>query len=338
MKRNLLVTGGLGFIGHNFIKINNLSKKYNIINIDTITSNFFLNNALELNNIKNYFFYNYDINNKKKISEIFKNHNIDDIIHFAAESHVDNSIYKPNIFMKTNILGTSNLLENALYYWDKNNQISKNTFLYISTDEVFGSLNLNSKKKFKSNSPIKPNSPYSASKAAGELIVRSFNKTYGLRTIITNTSNNFGPGQHIEKLIPKTIFSLIENKKIPIYGNGENKRDWIFVQDNVETIYKILIKAKANSRFLIGGNKCINNNQLIEIIINTFNKLYKKNYSFKNTVEYVTDRKGHDLKYDVDNSSLNKLKLNISNKYFEKNILKTIKWYKENYEKIKKLM
>ena len=183
--------------------------------------------------------------------------------------------------MKTNILGTSNLLENALYYWDKNNQISKNTFLYISTDEVFGSLNLNSKKKFKSDSPIKPNSPYSASKAAGELIVRSFNKTYGLRTIITNTSNNFGPGQHIEKLIPKTIFSLIENKKIPIYGNGENKRDWIFVQDNVETIYKILIKAKANSRFLIGGNKCINNNQLIEIIINTFNKLYKKNYSLK---------------------------------------------------------
>mgnify|MGYP001287462747 CR=1 FL=1 len=338
MRRNLLITGGLGFIGHNFIKLNNLSNNYNIINVDNITSNFFLNNALELNNIKNYYFYNLDINNKKKISEIFNNHHINDIIHFAAESHVDNSINKPNIFTKTNVLGTSNLLENALYYWSKKDEIKKNTFLYISTDEVFGSLDLNSKNKFKSNSPIKPNSPYSASKAAGELMVRSFYKTYGLRTIITNTSNNFGPGQHIEKLIPKAIFALIENKKIPIYGSGKNMRDWIFVKDNVETIYKILQLAKGNTRFLIGGNKCINNNKLIKIIIDNYNLLYKKKYKFENVVEYVTDRKGHDQKYDVDNSSLKKLNLNISNKYFNKNILQTIKWYTKNYEQIKKLM
>lgn len=338
MKKNLLITGGLGFIGHNFIKLKNLSKNYNIINIDSITSNFFLNNALELKNIKNYYFYNLDINNNKKLSEIFQNHQINDIVHFAAESHVDNSINRPNIFTKTNILGTSNLLENALHYWSKKNEISNNKFLYISTDEVFGSLDLKSNKKFKLNSDIKPNSPYSASKAAGELIVRSFNKTYGLQTIITNTSNNFGPGQHTEKLIPKTIFSLIENKKIPIYGSGKNMRDWIFVEDNVKTIYKIIKMANTNTRFLIGGNNCIDNNKLIKIIINCYNILYKKDFKFEDKVEYVTDRKGHDLKYDVDNSSLNKLNIKITNKYFKKNILQTIKWYKKNYEQIKKLM
>lgn len=336
--KNILITGGLGFIGSNFIKYLRKKTNANIINIDKVTHNFFLINSFKLNRLKNYFFYNLDITNKKKIKEIFEFHKIDLVFNFAAESHVDNSILKPERFIKTNILGTSILLELSYSFWKLYDNLDKNIFVQISTDEVYGSISVKSKRKFRENDKFYPNSPYSASKASADLIVRSFNKTYGLNTITTNSSNNFGPGQMTEKLIPKAIFNLLNNQKIPIYGKGNNIRDWIFVEDNVQAIFLLYKFGKFGSSYNIGGNNCLSNNELITCIIKSFNNDFKKKYKFSEVTEYVEDRLGHDFKYDVDTSNIEDLGIFIKKDLFIRNLSFTINWYVKNKNEIKKFM
>ena len=338
MHKNILITGGLGFIGSNFINYLSTKTKANIINIDKITHNFFIINSYNLNKLKNYFFYNFDISNKKKLKDLFRYHNIDLVFNFAAESHVDNSILNPEKFCNTNILGTLNLLQTSYLFWKKNKMLDNGLFFQISTDEVFGSIPHNSKKKFLETDKFFPNSPYSASKASAELLIRSFNKTFGLNTIITNSSNNFGPGQLPEKLIPKAIYNLISGKKIPIYGKGLNMRDWIYVKDNAMSIFEIYKKGSHGNSYNIGGNNCISNNSLIKKLILAFNKKFKTNINFNDATEYVEDRLGHDIKYDVNLKKINKLGIKINTRNFDRNLLSTIDWYLENINEIKKFM
>jgi len=338
MHKNILITGGLGFIGSNFIELLRSKTKANIINVDKLTHKFFLINAKKLNKIKDYHYYNIDINNKNQLDKIYSIHKIDLVFNFAAESHVDNSILNPLKFVKSNITGTVNLLEISYKHWKKNTELDNNLFIQISTDEVYGSIPLKSKRKFKETDKLNPNSPYSSTKAAAELIVKSFNQTYGLRTIITNSSNNYGPGQHPEKLIPKSITNLINNKNITLYGNGKNIRDWIYVKDNAYAIYMIYRKGLSNNNYLIGGNNCMSNNEIADIIINKYNKIFNKIKKKQEVKEYITDRLGHDLKYDLSTFKIEKLGIIIDKKNFNSNITTTIKWYNENKKAIKKYM
>jgi len=245
------------------------------------------------------------------------------IVHFAAESHVDNSIDNSDPFIHTNISGTHNLLKCAVKYG------KLNKFIHISTDEVFGSLN-QKELPFTVDSPYRPNSPYASSKAASDLIVRSFNKTYGLPTIITNCSNNFGPNQHKEKMIPKCISSFKSRKPISLYGNGSNIRDWIFVKDHVAALIEILFDGKSGKQYLIGGNNEISNFDLIHILAEEYKEITKADLNFR-WFEFVEDRKGHDLRYAIDNSDFlfNFPNWTISN--FRQSIKKTIVYYNEKY-------
>tara|TARA_A100001015_G_C14920354_1_gene684065 strand:- start:271 stop:1221 length:951 start_codon:yes stop_codon:yes gene_type:complete len=312
--KKILLTGGYGFIGKHLLK--KLLKKYYVINIDNLTY------ASKFENIKNknYKFFKVDINNRNKISEIIKKNNPDIIVNCAAETHVDNSILDPKKFIKTNINGTINLLE-ALRSLKKNNS----KFIQISTDEVFGSLNLKDK-KFDNNSKINPKSPYSSSKASADLFVQAYSNTYGINYSITHSSNNFGPGQNKEKFIPTIIKSCISKKPIPIYGNGKNIRDWIYVEDNVDAIIKVIDNGKKNSKYLIGSNNEISNNQIAKIICKSFNRISKNNFNYSSLISYVEDRKGHDFRYGVNNSSI--MDLGWRSKFsFLKGIDNTIKYY-----------
>lgn len=312
--KKLILTGGYGFIGKHLLK--KLLKKYYVINIDKLT----YASSYEKIKEKNYKFYKVDICNKKEVKNIFKINNPDIIINCAAETHVDNSILNPKKFLKTNINGTINLLE-ALRSLKKDEA----KFIQISTDEVFGSLKLKDK-KFDINSKINPKSPYSASKASADLFVQAYSNTYGINYSITHSSNNFGPGQNTEKFIPTIIKSCIEKKSIPVYGNGNNIRDWLYVEDNVNAIIKVLENGEKNSKYLIGSNNEISNNEIVKVVCRSFKKILKTNFNFSSLISYVKDRKGHDFRYGVNNSSIKKI--GWKNKYsFLKGIDTTIKFY-----------
>ena len=321
--RNILITGGAGFIGSHLVKY--FVKKYtnyNVINIDKLTyaSNVdFLN---EISSFKNYKFVQADICNLKKIELIFEKYNISDVIHLAAESHVDNSIENSLEFAKNNILGTINLLELSRKNWvNKRN----NLFYHISTDEVFGSLNENG--IFNENSKYDPHSPYSASKASADHFVRAFYDTHKLPVIISNCSNNYGPNQHNEKLIPTVINSLIKRSKIPVYGNGLNIRDWLYVEDHVEAIDMIFHNGIVGETYCIGGENEIKNIDLIKLIIKEFDNIKQNKNSSVDFISFVSDRLGHDYRYGVDISKIkNELgwepKTNIS-----QGLKNTLNWY-----------
>jgi len=310
----ILVTGGCGFIGSNFIlKMLEKYPAYKIINLDKMTyaSNF--KNLKDAKKNRNYSFIKGDICNKKTANNACKKADL--IVHFAAESHVDKSIENGRHFIETNILGTFNLLESSL----KNNA----RFHHVSTDEVFGSLSLESKEKFSEKSPYCPSSVYSASKASSDHLVKAFFKTYGLNATISNCSNNYGPRQHAEKFIPKAITSIILGKKIPIYGDGKNIRDWLHVSDHVEALDLIIHKGKPGESYCIGGGCEKSNIEIAEMII-------EKMGHEKNLVEFVNDRKGHDLRYSIDYSKIKKeLGWNPKIK-FNEGITETINWYKKN--------
>ena len=323
--KNILITGGAGFIGSHIIKrfVHNYPD-YNIYNVDNLTYAGSLNNVKEIENKKNYFFFKIDINNHKKILKLFKEKNISDVIHLAAESHVDRSIESSFEFAKTNVLGTLSLLEACKKSW---NLSSKNNFFYhISTDEVYGSLGLEG--SFNEKTKYDPNSPYSASKASSDHFVRAYNKTYGLPILISNCSNNYGPFQHNEKLIPNIINSLLKGRKIPIYGDGKNIRDWLFVDDHCDAIELIFTKGKNGETYNIGGGYEISNIDLAQLIIKIFDEIkLKPSGSSKNLIEFVNDRPGHDFRYSIDFSKIKnslgwKPKTN-----FEEGILKTINYY-----------
>ena len=321
--RNILITGGAGFIGSHLVKY--FVKKYtnyNIINIDKLTyaSNVdFLN---EISNFKNYKFIQADICDLEKIETIFKKYNISDIIHLAAESHVDNSIENALEFAKTNILGTINLLELSRKNWvNKKN----NLFYHISTDEVFGTLEEFG--IFNENTKYDPHSPYSASKASADHFVRAFYDTHKLPIIISNCSNNYGPNQHNEKLIPTVINSLINKSKIPVYGNGLNIRDWLYVEDHVEAIDLIFHKGIVGETYCIGGENEIKNIDLIKLIIKEFDHIKQNKNSSIDLIDYVDDRLGHDYRYAIDISKINNELGWHPKTNMDKGLKNTLNWY-----------
>lgn len=316
-----IVTGGLGFIGKNFIKTYSKFKNKFIINIDTGTYASKDYRKIKFENIR----YLFDINDKKKLKKIFQKYKPEAIINFAAETHVDRSIKSSKIFFKTNVLGTLSLLEASRDYINKNN-IKKFKFIHISTDEVFGSLK-KKEKSFTEKTKYNPLNPYAASKASSDHLVRSFVNTYNFPAIITNCSNNFGPFQNKEKFIPMIISKAIKKQNIPIYGNGKQIRDWIFVDDHCEAIIKILNHGKLGESYNIGATNEVENIELAKKILNLIQKKLKSKFNFSSLLTYVNDRLGHDYRYSINSTKIQnelnwKIKIN-----FQKRLEQTIDWY-----------
>ena len=333
----ILVTGGAGFIGSNFV-LNWLStQNEGLINLDSLSYAADLNNLESISENKEYFFIKGSIGDQNLIEKILEKYNPRAVINFAAETHVDRSIEDPEIFIKTNILGTFHLLNASLKFWKKislDNQ-KKFKFLHISTDEVFGSLSLEDEKS-NELSPYKPNSPYSASKAASDHLVRAWGETYKLPVITTNCTNNYGPHQFPEKLIPLLIHNCLNNKKLPIYGKGENVRDWLYVEDHCEAIKEVLVKGSIGETYNIGGNNEKTNIEIVKTVCSTLDEIKprKNNSSYKKLITFVEDRPGHDFRYSLDISKIKKELDWQPQETFESGIRKTILWYLENMNDI----
>ena len=328
MSKNILITGGAGFIGSHVVRF--FVKKYpyyNIYNLDFLTYAGNLNNLRDIQNKSNYFFIKEDICNYKKIKKTFISKKITDVIHLAAESHVDRSIKDPFLFAKTNVIGTLSLLQSAKETWKDN--YNDKVFYHISTDEVYGSLFDDG--FFTEETKYNPHSPYSASKASSDHFVRAFHDTYGLYTVISNCSNNYGPYQFPEKLIPLFINNIINNLPLPVYGKGENIRDWLYVEDHANAIDKIFHNSKPGKTYNVGGFNEWKNIDLIKIIISVTDRfLGRKEGSSESLITYVDDRLGHDLRYAIDATKIsNELNWKPSLQ-FEEGIEKTVKWYLEN--------
>lgn len=313
----ILVTGAAGFIGSNFVEyITKKHPEYNIIVLDKLTY------AGNMENLKKVYakikFEKGDICNFDLVSSIFDKYHIDGVIHFAAESHVDNSIKAPFIFTQTNVIGTYTLLEVAKQKWGEK---SKNKFVHISTDEVYGTLG--EEGFFTETSPIKPNSPYSASKASSDLIALAYAETYKMNITVTNCSNNYGPYQHNEKLIPHMIKLAMNDEKLPVYGNGRNVRDWLYVEDHCEAIDLVYSNGRAKERYNIGGHNERRNIDIVKLIL-------KKLGKSESLISYVEDRKGHDYRYAIDPTKITNELGWMPKTKFEDGIIKTIDWYIEN--------
>lgn len=329
--KTVLVTGGAGFIGSNFVRLM-LTKHpdYKIINVDALTYAGNLENLKDVADHKNYIFIKADIRDREKIETIFNKYVIDFVVNFAAESHVDRSIEEPDVFLTTNIIGTQVLLDVAKKHW-KVNPDDKYCreykpgvkFLQISTDEVYGALGKTG--KFLETMPLKPNSPYSASKASADLIVRAYYQTYGMPINITRCSNNYGPYQFPEKLIPLMINNCLKERDLPVYGDGMQVRDWLHVNDHCTAIDTVLHKGKDGEVYNIGGNNEKTNIEIVKLIVKTLGKSEK-------LIKHVKDRPGHDRRYAIDNTKITN-QLGWKPKYtFEEGIKETIQWYLDNRE------
>lgn len=334
----IMVTGGAGFIGSHLVRLLvNKYPNYLIINFDKLTYAGNLENLKDIEDKSNYKFERGDIRDRVDILEVFERYKVTDIIHLAAESHVDRSIMNPHLFLETNVYGTVNLLDVAKFHWQ--DDYSKHRFHHVSTDEVYGALDMNPEHKFTENTPYNPHSPYSASKASSDHFVKAYHDTYGMNVTISNCSNNYGPNQFPEKLIPLVINKLKNGEEIPVYGNGENVRDWLYVEDHAKAIDLIFHKGKSGETYNIGGKHEMSNIDIVKMIIDIF-----YNYDFKYNswrllginygafIKYVTDRPGHDLRYAIDCSKLeNELGWH-PEETFKSGILKTVKWYCDNKE------
>ncbi|MCI9286557.1 MAG: dTDP-glucose 4,6-dehydratase [Clostridia bacterium] len=322
MSKNILVTGAAGFIGANFAEFFvNKHPEYNVVVLDKLTY------AGNMDNLKKVMdkitFVQGDICDYQFVKELFEKYAIDGVIHFAAESHVDNSIKNPFIFTQTNVIGTHTLLEVAKQVWGEG---SKNKFVHISTDEVYGTLG--EEGYFTETTPINPNSPYSASKASSDLIARAYFETFKMNVTITNCSNNYGPYQHNEKLIPHMIKLAMNNEKLPVYGNGKNIRDWLYVEDHCEAIDLVFHNGRAGERYNIGGHNEKRNIEIVKLILKHLNKS-------EDLIEFVEDRKGHDYRYAIDPTKIKNELGWLPKTKFEDGIVKTIDWYLANPDWLK---
>ena len=329
--KNILITGGAGFIGSHVVRLF-VTKypDYHIINLDKLTYAGNLANLKDIENYPNYTFVKADICDYDTICELFTRYDIDGVIHLAAESHVDRSIKDPFTFARTNVMGTLTLLQAAKMHW--NGQWDGKRFYHISTDEVYGALDFDGT-FFTETTKYDPHSPYSASKASSDHFVRAFHDTYGMPTIVTNCSNNYGPYQFPEKLIPLFINNIRHGKPLPVYGKGENVRDWLYVVDHARAIDVIFHNGKIADTYNIGGFNEWKNIDLIKVIIKTVDKLLgNPEGTSERLITYVTDRAGHDLRYAIDSSKLkNELGWEPSLQ-FEEGIEKTVRWYLDNQE------
>lgn len=324
MKKAILVTGGAGFIGSNFVPY--FVEKYPdycVINLDRLTYAGDLTNLNEVEGKKNYKFLKGDICDRPLIEKVFSEHNIEGVIHFAAESHVDNSISGPGEFIRTNVNGTFTLLDVARLHWKGN----LNRFHHISTDEVYGSLGETG--LFTESTPYAPNSPYSASKASSDLIVRSYHHTYGMNVVTTNCSNNYGPKQHNEKLIPTIIRKALAGEKIPVYGDGKNIRDWLYVEDHCTGIDLAFHKGKSGETYNIGGRNERVNIDIVKHICSILDERKPKSdkTSYATQISFVTDRPGHDRRYAIDATKIENELGWKAKETFETGIVKTVDWY-----------
>lgn len=339
--KTYLVTGGAGFIGSNYIHymFDKYGDSIRIINVDKLTYAGNLENLQDIESRDNYTFVKADICDKEAIAQIFAENDIDRVVHFAAESHVDRSIKNPEVFVQTNVLGTAVMLNSAKAAWENEDGSFKEDkrFLHVSTDEVYGSLPDDPDAYFYETTPIDPHSPYSSSKASSDLLVKAYVDTYHFPAVITNCSNNYGPYQFPEKLIPLIINNALSGKQLPVYGDGKNVRDWLYVMDHAKGIDMATEQGRIGERYNIGGHNEKQNIEIIEIIIETLQELLpesdprRANVS-KDLITYVTDRKGHDRRYAI---APDKIKAEIGwypETMFKDGIRLTIKWYLENEE------
>ena len=333
-KRNIVITGGAGFIGSHVVRLFvNKYPEYNIINLDKLTYAGNLANLKDVESKPNYKFVKMDICDFEAFYDLMQREKIDGIIHLAAESHVDRSIKDPFTFAKTNVMGTLSLLQAAKLYWESlPEKFEGKRFYHISTDEVYGSLEFNDE-LFTEQTPYNPHSPYSAAKASSDHFVRAYHDTYGMPTIVTNCSNNYGPYQFPEKLIPLFINNIRHRKPLPVYGKGENVRDWLYVEDHARAIDLIFHEGKVAETYNIGGFNEWKNIDLIKVMIRTVDRILgnPEGHSL-DLITYVTDRLGHDARYAIDSTKLQKELGWEPSLQFEEGIEKTVRWYLDNEE------
>ena len=331
MKRNILITGGAGFIGSHVVRLFvNKYPEYRIINLDKLTYAGNLANLRDIEHAPNYTFVRADICDLETIREVFRRYEIDGVIHLAAESHVDRSIKDPFTFARTNVMGTLTLLQAAKEYW--NEAWEGKRFYHISTDEVYGTLEFDGS-LFTEETRYNPHSPYSAAKASSDHFVRAYHDTYGMPTIVTNCSNNYGPYQFPEKLIPLFINNIRHSRPLPVYGTGENVRDWLYVEDHARAIDLIFHRGKIAETYNIGGFNEWKNIDLIRVIVKTVDRLLgNPEGTSDKLITFVTDRAGHDLRYAIDASKLKRELGWEPSLQFEEGIEKTVRWYLENQE------
>jgi len=328
--KKILVTGGLGFIGSSVIKMILSNSQYQVINIDKKSYASMPEALIDIQSHPNYSFHEVNICNFKKTQEIISKYFPDIILHLAAESHVDNSIHSPKVFIESNIIGTFNLLQSVNELWTAEDKLKKK-FIHVSTDEVYGSLK-KTDSPFSETTKYSPNSPYSASKASSDMLVRAWFKTFDIPAIITNCSNNYGPWQFPEKLIPVVIHKALNHENIPIYGNGLNIRDWLFVEDHASALIKVLEKGVPGEKYNIGGNNEVTNLDLVQKICTLLDTISpsKKISQYSNLITFVDDRPGHDLRYAIDATKIYD-ELGFSPRVqIDEGLMKTVQWFVEN--------